>query len=171
MYWYKCTVSQCGRHVTMTEDNSEKNLKGMKRVTQYMRWLEKKIEPSDLSLPSLERQPFLTLDEVRTISIICPFLKVMHGITGSPVWRRRQCCTFLSLIQQIMNHLPHQLSESEVPMLGWAQRDNFQTMPLEQIGEDRHSPVFRSKYVSMETTFLGMLYLNHPPAQCIIKMY
>ena len=26
-YWYKCTIPQCGRHVTMTEDNSETNYK------------------------------------------------------------------------------------------------------------------------------------------------
>ena len=81
----------------------------------------------------------LTSDEVRTISIIHPFLKVVV-LPGGQFGEEGSVIHFPFPVQRVMNHLPYPLSESEVILsiscAGLAQRETFQTM-LERINQER----------------------------------
>ena len=78
----------------------------------------------------------LTSDEVCIISMICPFLKVLV-LPGGQFGKEGSVIHFPFPVQQVMNHLPRPLNESEVIIscAGLAQRETFQTM-LTQINHD-----------------------------------
>ena len=123
--------------------------------------------PDDIPVESAS----LTSDEVRTISIICPFLKVVV-LPGGQFGEDGSVIHFHFPVQRVMNHLPYPLSVSEVILscAGLAQRETFQTV-LEQINQDRvyqalmclraNNTLYSSILVKMLTLWLTLM--SHKP--------
>ena len=79
----------------------------------------------------------LTPDEVRTISLICPFLKVII-LPGGQFGKDGSMIHFPFPVQHVMSQLPRPLSQSELILstVGIAQRETFQTL-LQQLNHQR----------------------------------
>ena len=91
------------------------------------------LQPEDI--PSELAQ--LTPDEVRTVSLICPFLKVII-LPGGQFGEEGSVIHFPFPVQHVMNQLPRPLIESEVILsaVGVSQRETFRTL-LMQIDHQR----------------------------------
>jgi hypothetical protein len=79
----------------------------------------------------------LTADDVRTVSLICPFLKVVI-LPGGQFGEEGSVIHFPFPVQQVMSQLPHLLSDSELILsaVGVGQRETFQTL-LQQLDHQR----------------------------------
>ena len=79
----------------------------------------------------------VTSDEVRTISLICPFLKVIL-LPGGQFGEEGSVIHFPFPVQLLINQLPRPLIESELILstVGFTQRQTFQTL-LEQLDPHR----------------------------------
>ncbi len=91
----------------------------------------------------------LTPDEVRTVSLICPFLKVIT-LPGGQFGEEGSVIHFPFPVQHVMSQLPRPLIESELILstVGVAQRETFRTL-LQQIDHQQGTPLAKSKQSSV----------------------